>query len=314
MKNLISGLLILFCSSRIFAWGSLAHMTSAQIAWELLDSKTRQDIQKVIGTADFVESSVWADSARGLPEWKFTIWYHFEKSPDGVKYLDNLKAQSPAVHKRGGLVEALYVAETTLLDSKATSLDKENSAKFIIHLVSDIHQPLHTGRVEDNSGNKIPVLWFGKEMTLHQIWDSQIIYLGRQALLNSMDTKGSAKKYSDFLLNKFKNYKISPTTYSSFDEWMHESMVPRPEAYKYKDESEVQYTERFIDIIDERVFLAGLRIAYTLKRIIAEKKTTSPLEQLKSQIINIVGDFYKFVSLKPKVSGADTSETFDSIF
>ena len=47
--------------------------------------------------------------------------------------------------------------------------------KFLVHLVGDIHQPLHVGRREDRGGNLIQVQWFGEPSNLHKVWDEQLI-------------------------------------------------------------------------------------------------------------------------------------------
>ena len=283
-----------------FSWGSLGHQTAAHVAWSLFDPLTRKAVTDILGQDDFVASSTWADETRGLAEWKFTIWYHFEKAPDDFTYLDNLKRQDDRTRKLGGLVESLFVAESMLKSDQTTAEEKKNALKFIIHLVADIHQPLHTGRVEDNSGNKIPKMWLGKEFTLHSVWDSQIIYLGRKDILNPDNLNESVKNYSNFLFTEFKNYQPDPVALTRYDTWMHESMVPRKAAYDFKDEAEEQYTQRFIKVVDERIFLAGVRLAYTLNRILINNQPVQPLIQLKDAIVSIVGDFYQFVSLKPR--------------
>jgi len=47
--------------------------------------------------------------------------------------------------------------------------------RVLIHLVGDVHQPLHVGRPEDLGGNKIKVMWFNESKNLHQIWDEQLV-------------------------------------------------------------------------------------------------------------------------------------------
>ena len=65
--------------------------------------------------------------------------------------------------------------------------------------------------------------------------------------------------------------------------------------------SEELYTKRFLNIIDERVFISGIRLAHVIHRLLQKESQTTPMIQLKNAIINIVGDFYNFVSLKPRI-------------
>lgn len=303
MDKLLVFITMMLLSGWCWAWGFLGHQASAKIAWDLFDSNTKAKISKILNRQDFVQVSTWADQARAeQPEWKFTIWYHFEKAPDNYTYLDNLKRQDPSTRRLGGLIEALYVAEDTLKNPKASDFDKENALKFMIHFIADIHQPLHTGRIEDNSGNKIPVKWLGFDMNLHQIWDSQIILLAHKDKLNIQAPAQQIQAYSDYLKDHFSDLKPTPDMFQRYDDWMHESMVPRADAYKYKDLSEEKYTAMFSDIVDKRVYLAGLRIAYTINRILSDTPRPQPLAELRNQIQAIVGNFLDFVSLTPKTA------------
>lgn len=302
MKSYLIALILIggfFVSPQAWSWGALAHKASARVAWNFLDKTTQQKVTELLNGGTIAEAAVWPDAARANPEWKFTIWYHFEKAPDNYTYLDNLKRQDDRTRKLGGLLEALYVAEDTLKDANASKIDKENAVKFVVHCIGDIHQPLHTGRVEDNSGNKIPVKWLGLETSLHSIWDSQMIYLAyKNQFIDT--TADQSQIYANALLTKFKDLQPTPDMFVKYDDWMHESMVPRADAYFYKDESEQNYTNRFIDVVDKRVYMAGLRIAYMLKRLTALEKPTQPIENLRHAIVSIVGDFTEFVSLKPR--------------
>ncbi|KAM3154839.1 hypothetical protein ABEW05_004645 [Botrytis cinerea] len=66
------------------------------------------------------------------------------------------------------------VATTSqLLDPNVVRYDKYIAAKFIVHFVGDIHQPLHAENI-DMGGNNIAVNWTGKDTNLHHVWDSSI--------------------------------------------------------------------------------------------------------------------------------------------
>ena len=287
-------------SSQAWSWGALAHKASAKVAWHFLDFSTKEKVTELLNGGTISDAAVWADSARANPEWKFTIWYHFEKAPDNYTYLDNLIRQDDRTRKLGGLLEALYVAEDLLKDQSASKVDKENALKFVIHFVGDIHQPLHTGRVEDNSGNKIPVKWLGFNTNLHSVWDSQMIYLAYKNQFGDQ-TVDQSQLYANALLTKFKDLRPTPNMFVKYDDWMHESMVPRADAYAFKDESEQDYTNRFIDVVDKRVYLAGLRIAFMMNRLVNLERPTEPIATLRRAITEIVGNFAEFVSLKSQL-------------
>ena len=53
--------------------------------------------------------------------------------------------------------------------------DRKIALMFLIHIVGDMAQPMHTGRAGDLGGNKIDVIYFGKKTNLHSVWDSDLI-------------------------------------------------------------------------------------------------------------------------------------------
>ena len=62
-----------------------------------------------------------------------------------------------------------------VLDGDAPKAKKVEALKWVVHLVGDLHQPLHVGRGADRGGNKIEVTWFGKPSNLHKVWDDGLI-------------------------------------------------------------------------------------------------------------------------------------------
>jgi hypothetical protein len=52
---------------------------------------------------------------------------------------------------------------------------KQLYLRLLIHIIGDIHQPMHVGREEDRGGNSIKVKWFNEEVNLHQVWDEKLI-------------------------------------------------------------------------------------------------------------------------------------------
>jgi hypothetical protein len=47
--------------------------------------------------------------------------------------------------------------------------------KMLIHLVEDMHCPLHLGHAEDRGGNSVQITWFNSKSNLHSLWDSGLI-------------------------------------------------------------------------------------------------------------------------------------------
>ncbi len=73
---------------------------------------------------------------------------------------------------------AIKGAQSTVYSSKALALDKARQLRFMVHIVGDIHQPLHAASYfsaqfpsGDRGGNDWPVAGFSWTTELHALWD-----------------------------------------------------------------------------------------------------------------------------------------------
>jgi nuclease S1 len=91
-----------------------------------------------------------------------------------------------------------------LRDASIAKPEKILALKFLLHLIGDLHQPLHTANNKDRGGNELPVL-YGDRTTpdnLHSYWDNHLVQrLGNDpravgASLNQQITKAKADEWS----------------------------------------------------------------------------------------------------------------------
>ena len=75
----------------------------------------------------------------------------------------------------GDLAVGIKTCKNKILDSKTSKEDKAFYLKLLIHLIGDLHQPLHIGRKEDKGGNTIQVQWHKHGTNLHRVWDEDMI-------------------------------------------------------------------------------------------------------------------------------------------
>jgi hypothetical protein len=73
----------------------------------------------------------------------------------------------------GCVVSSLANYTTQLLDPTLPFNQRNQAAKFVVHFVGDIHQPLHAEDVA-RGGNGIQVKFQGHDWNLHHVWDSTI--------------------------------------------------------------------------------------------------------------------------------------------
>jgi len=154
------------------AWGQTGHRVIGEIADERISGKTRAEIELIMGEEDLAEASTWADEERSNPA---VFWqreagpYHYVTVPEGRTYAE------VGAPEEGDALSSLDRFAATVRDPNASRVDKALALKFIVHIVGDVHQPLHAGNGEDRGGNDVKVRWFGDETNLHSVWDTQMI-------------------------------------------------------------------------------------------------------------------------------------------
>jgi nuclease S1 len=156
------------------AWGSTGHAVIAEIAQRRLDPLTRRRLQRLIGPdVSLASLANWADThALLVPS---TLRWHYINIPVGAERL-NLERDCNVAEGGDCIVRALERQIATLSSRTAPRSRRLEALKFVVHLVGDIHQPLHCAeRDSDAGGNTLMVQFFGTSMSLHRVWDLGIL-------------------------------------------------------------------------------------------------------------------------------------------
>jgi hypothetical protein len=173
--------------STAWAWGNQGHEVVAIIAADNLSPSARDQVGRILGVAtdtSSVEKAMAAASVR--PDTEFR---EEDRSTAPWHYIDiclqdhrtDLAARCPG----GACVTAKIDEYTNRL--KAGNYDEWGAAgdlAFLIHLVGDIHQPLHAATDADKGGNCIAVESHPYARNLHAAWDTTVVY----ALEDSVDS------------------------------------------------------------------------------------------------------------------------------
>ena len=77
--------------------------------------------------------------------------------------------------QEGDVITSIEKFAKELQTKNFSNGDEAFTLKFLIHIIGDIHQPLHVGRGDDRGGNDIKLKFFSEETNLHSVWDSKII-------------------------------------------------------------------------------------------------------------------------------------------
>lgn len=184
--------------AQAFAWGKTGHRVIGKIAEPYLSPTAKAGVKRILGTETLAEAANWPDFMRSDPS---AFWqreagpFHYVTVPAGKTYAE---AGAPP---EGDAVTALVRFSATVRDPKASLADKQLALRFIIHIVGDLHQPLHAGNGTDKGGNEVRVSFQGEATNLHSVWDSmlpdeeQLSYSEMAAWLGARITPALAKEW-----------------------------------------------------------------------------------------------------------------------
>ena len=264
------------------SWGANGHRIIGEICDRYLSQSAKQEIVAFLGKDYIAEISTWPDYVRSEKGWDFAEKWHYTtvhpyQSVGDVRerYLrdstinDAIEAIELMKNVLQGQEEATSYFERLMQKNRAKALrgsTKATALAFLVHIVGDIHQPLHVGKNRDLGGNKITVLYFREKSNLHAVWDTDIIE----------HEKLSYTEFANFI-DKLDASEIKEYQDSTVDDWANESIELRERIYNtlynYTDrESGLpsfswQYQHDFIPHVERRLVQGGVRLAGMLNDI-----------------------------------------------
>jgi hypothetical protein len=152
-----------------FAFGSLGHEVVAELASRQLNPAAKREVERLFDKpADVAlrEASVWPDQIKGLKALGALGPLHYVSMPKDQCTLDREK-----LCPRGNCVVSALETFTVNLGDAANDAVRAEAVRWVVHLVGDIHTPLHAFDV-DKGGNDYQLQFRGEGTNLHQLWDS----------------------------------------------------------------------------------------------------------------------------------------------
>ena len=190
----------LFAAPRAFAWGDEGHEIGGLIAEHYLTPATRKQIDLLLAedhsglaateTGDAIaEETTWADKYRDADQRRLhyiaTRDWHFVDfeldGPDMNSACFSRPVLPPHTPASAGpaedcIVDKIEQFEGELANPKTPGPERLLALQFLLHLVGDVHQPLHASDDHDRGGNEKRVQ--SDDMgsgNLHGFWDTQFV-------------------------------------------------------------------------------------------------------------------------------------------
>jgi len=247
-------LLIYSFINPVLAWGKTGHRTIGEIATQYLMPQALESANKLLDNQSLAFISTYPDELKSDKNFdKYKPW-HYVNIPLDKEYEDI----TPVLW--GDIVQAIEKCVKIVGDKTQPKEERAFHLKYLVHLVGDLHQPLHTGRFEDYGGNKITVYWFGEKTNLHKLWDSGMI-----------DTYKMG--YTELAKNspKLTQSQIKKIQKASVLDWTRESHTAVRKIYESTpSDSKLGYEYQYahFDFVRMQLLKAGLRLANILNTIL----------------------------------------------
>jgi hypothetical protein len=239
------------------AWGALGHRIIGQIADTYLNKSAKKEIYKILGNESVAITSNWPDFIKSDPAYKYLDPWHYINLRSGLSETE-LKNYLAADTVTDAYTKINWL--TAALKNKELETEKKIFyLRLLIHIVGDIHQPLHIGRVEDRGGNGIKVNWFRDPSNLHTVWDSKLIdfqQLSYTEYVNSINFTTKALR---------KEWQAEPVS-----EWIWQSYRHAEKIYadiKPDANLSYDYNFKFISVVNQQLLKGGVHLAGLLNEI-----------------------------------------------
>lgn len=238
-------------SADIF-WGQTGHRVVGLIAEQHLTKRAQRNLTRVLKGENLAMVSNYMDFIKSDPSFKHMDPWHYCTIPAGHTY------EQAGTPPEGDIIKTIERLIAELKSGQFADGDEAFALKMLVHLVGDIHQPLHVGTGEDRGGNDIKLKYFWEESNLHRVWDSGII--DNQQL-----------SYTEFAgwINNAPADSISKWQSDGIIDWAYESMKYRNQVYNLPENLLLTYRYDFenIEAVKIRLLQAGIRLAGILNEI-----------------------------------------------
>jgi hypothetical protein len=290
----------------LWAWNFGGHMTTAAIAYDVLAKENPKALAAALAIlkqnplydkmwakqlenvdpenrdqALFMLAARWPDDIRNNPDYNHPNWHYIDYPFKPAGEADDVEVANPVEPN----IETAFRENIDILKGDAPDADKAVALCWVMHLIGDCHQPLHSvsffswqypAPKGDEGGNKqfIRAEANGEPLKLHGFWDGVVTGSG--------DTR-DIRKIAIELRNKYPkdelDAKAAQTTPADFANWVQESFqLAKSKVYldgqlitsPNKDDAPVvssDYIKEAKSVGETRVTLAGYRMADILSQL-----------------------------------------------
>ena len=288
MKRYLLALLFCFFSLAAHAWNGAGHRLVALIAWQQLGQESQQAVMQALAAHPdfarwqdktrgetealiFAEAATWADNIRNDPR------YYDERRDSPAPPLPGLidNARHTRWHyadldRHGQAAKGELDVQIKRLSELLRSTRNERqivwALPWLLHLLGDIHQPLHVGHADDAGGNLVDIEQPQRRQpfkNLHSYWDE----LPGPSSLRGRRLEKRARELVD---------RYAPPPQTHVDDWKASSHDLLNQAYPDNDGNLLPvvseaFERQAREIADRQIVAAGYRLGRLLDSIFRQR-------------------------------------------
>ncbi|WP_028387873.1 S1/P1 nuclease [Legionella fairfieldensis] len=265
-------LLVLFLATNsAYCWNALGHRLVVQIAYHHLTRQAKQQYNHYNHALDtryrpqsLVNAAVWLDTLHAPDE----VWLqpkHYINLPfslDGSRLIPPNKINA---------VSAIEEAKTVLGNKSATDFEKGFNLRILLHVVADIHQPLHAASQYsraypkgDKGGNLFYLQTNPVATNLHAYWDKGGGFLSTKKSYSKSQLNRKASQIEKHWPCHVAAINLDPKKWANES---HKIAVKNAYQIKSRQKPDKNYQKMTKLITEQRIALAGCRLASLLNKI-----------------------------------------------
>ncbi len=246
------------------AWSQKGHDVTAYIAEQHLTQAAADSVASLFDGRSPVYWANWLDNASYQPDYAYTKTWHYKNVDADTAYED------APLNPKGDIVTGINESARTLRDPRATRSQKVLALKILIHLMGDIHQPMHLGHLSDRGGNEVKIKYFGRESTLHRVWDS------------SLPESAHKWSYTEWQqqIDRLTPEQEAAMAAGTPDDWARETCEIAERVYTYFPKgrnASYNHVAHWTPVIEQQFLRGGIRLAAMLNSIF-DPETNSTIQ------------------------------------
>ncbi|MES2604181.1 MAG: S1/P1 nuclease [Pseudomonadota bacterium] len=279
--GLLMGFSLMMVADAALAWGTKGHRIIGMLAQDRLTATAETQVTALLEGSDLATAATWADEMRSSQDnaafWSdYAATWHYVNIPAGSDYLSSPKdphgdallaiATFSAILLEeplppGGVEDGLKLYFGNF-DPRAIEV-KRFALKFLVHILGDLQQPLHSGYAEDRGGNSVQLEWQGKSTNLHSLWDTRLLQY------NDVDEATYARRLR-LRIERIPASEVRNYERADVEVWLQESTRNLERMYAQLPGpalSDNDYAARFVPTVELQLVKGGLRTAWFLNGI-----------------------------------------------